>query len=169
MNRNRNPYDLREDSSMNPDSVAFDTEESYRRNPSPLTQDEIARRDAAADKVWHDLYWARRARDQRLEYERKLRADLKECEDYLDLLVDAYIQRGERYGNRVDRGHVLHDREDCVQISERIENMRRSLMRDWEGQLREAVRIKRLEDESALYDMEAAEARRLSALEEESD
>ena len=154
------------------DGFAFDPEESYERNPSMTAEEiaeEIARRDAAADKVWHDLYWARRARDQRLEYERKLRADLKECEDYLDLLVDAYIQRGKRYGNRVDRGHVLHDREDCVQISERIENMRRSLMRDWGGQLREAVRIKRLEDESALYDMEAAEARRLSALEEESD
>ena len=167
MNRNRNPYDLREDSSMNPDSVALDPEESYGRTPSPLTQDEIARRDAAADEVWHDLYWARRVRDERLERERKLRADLKECEDYLDRLVDAYIQRGERYKNRVDRGCVLREREDCRKISERIEKMRRSLPRDWEREHLEATRIKRLEDESALYDMEAAEVRRLRALEED--
>ena len=161
-----NPYYSQE--GINPDSHAFDYEESYGGNPS-MTAEAIAKRDAAADRVWHDLHFARLARDWRLERERKLRADLKECEDYLDRLVDAYIQRGERYGNRVDRGCVLRERDDCVRISKRIEQVERQLTRDYEGEFREAALIKRLEEESALYDMEAAEVRGLRALEEDDD
>lgn len=156
---------------MNPRG-AFDREESYGRTPSMTAEeiaDEIARRDAAADEVWHDLYYARRARDRRLEDERKLRERLKACEDYLEYLVDAYIQRGVRYNNRVDRGYVLRNRDDCKKLDAEIRKIELLLTRDYEGTYRNTALIKRLEDESALYDMEAAEVRGLRALEEGDD
>ena len=172
MNRNRNPYDLREDSSMNPDSVAFDPEESYGRTPSPLTQDEIARRDAAADEVWHDLYWARRVRDERLERERKLRERLKACEVELDRIVEIRIERSRkswRPDDHEDRGYIVRTYDDCIRLEAEIRKIGLLLTRDYEGTFRNTALINRLEGESALYDMKAAEERGLRALEEGDD
>ena len=163
----------RQSASTNPDDSTFDPEESYGRNP-PMTAEEIAeeiaKSDATADKVWRGLYFARRARDQRLEDERRLRERLEACEVYLDHLVKVRIERSRkswRPGDHEDRGYIVRTYDDCIRLEAEIRRVERLLTRDYEGKFRNTALIKRLEEESALYDMEAAEVRGLRALEED--
>ena len=171
MNKWWNPHQLREemnpdsfasdDYSMNPDSFASDAEESYGRNPSPLTQEEIARRDDAADRLWHRLSFMRRERESFLSWEREELRDLEEYKDRLDRFVREY-RRKSQYTE--DREFICEKYEECEELDKRIKHMLWNMELDKRERDSEDAVIRRLEIESWQYDMEAAERRGLRAL-----